>query len=199
MKLVNLLPQPIIAARARRLRRRTWTRAMLAYSVVIFAAMIAVDGVLIEPTDALAAESLAIDSDIAANQARLDLQARTQAELIAELAVLTEIHGQPDWSIFVAHVSEARGESVSIRSLRVTLQRESIAQITPGKLARGPYRIEIGGVARSQSDVSAYIVRLERAGLLEDIMLKGTAPTSAGGGDAFTFSLEATVRTGGDA
>ncbi|MEL6497776.1 MAG: PilN domain-containing protein [Planctomycetota bacterium] len=195
--LVNLLPSPIVLARARRLRRRTWTRGLLAYSIAILVAVLAVDGVLIEPTDALEAEAQSVESDIAASEARLELQSRVQTELEAEVAVLREIHGQPDWSIFVGHVSAARGSAVSIRSLRVSLVGGSSARITPGELARGPYRIEIGGVARSQSDVTEYIVRLERAGLLEDIRLRGTAPTRVGTDDAFTFSLEATISTTG--
>ncbi len=191
MKSVNLLPKPILAQRTRRIRRTIWTRSLLAYCIVLLAAVLAVEGVLIEPTEALEAQSLAVASDIAANEARLALQQELKESLVAELAVLTEIHGQPDWSVLIRHISEHRGEGVAIRSVRVALAAQSASQITPSQLARGPYRVEMSGLARTQSDVTEYMVRLERAGLLGEIRLQGTSPTRVGDETAFVFSLQA--------
>lgn len=190
---VNLLPAPIIESQQRKRRRVLWTRSLLAYGIIMLMSLVAVQGVLIEPADALDAKRLGIESDIAASEARLGLESERREALAADLVVLTEIHGQPNWSVLLHHISEHRGNAVAIRSVRVSLFGSGAEQLTPGELARGPFAIEVSGVARTQSDVTSYVVRLERAGLLDEITLQGTSPTRIGEDRAFTFSLMARI------
>lgn len=190
---VNLLPGPVVLTRKRRYRRAIWTRSLLVYCVALLAGVLAVEGVLIEPVAALEAKSKALDSDLVAAEAHLELQQQHARSLTAEVQVLNEIHGQPDWSVLLVHLSEHLGGSVSIRSVRVAMTGDAGSIITPGRLARGPYRIEMSGVAGAQADVTEYVLRLENAGLLQGINLQGTSPTRVGDAPAVLFSLDAAI------
>ncbi|MEL7483255.1 MAG: PilN domain-containing protein [Planctomycetota bacterium] len=192
---VNLLPEPMLAARKLRRRRTVWTRSLLAYSVALLAGVLAVGGVLIEPVEALEARSLGLDSDLVAAEAQIALSREREQKLKSEVEVLSEIHGQPDWSVLIVHLSEHLGSDVTIQSVRVGLIGGS-GLLTPGQLARGPYGVSVNGVAREQSDVTAYVLRLENAGLLGRITLQGTSPTRSGDQSAVQFTLDAVIGDG---
>ncbi|MEO1535164.1 MAG: PilN domain-containing protein, partial [Planctomycetota bacterium] len=194
---VNLLPEPMLIARKCRRRRTIWTRWLLTYSVVLLAGVLAFGGVLIEPVEALQARSLGLDSDLVATEAQIALSREREQKLISEVQVLSEIHGQPDWSVLLVHLGEHLGPDVTIQSVRVGLTAGS-GSLTPGQLARGPYAVNISGVAREQSDVTAYVLRLENEGLLGRITLQGTSPTRSGDQSAVQFTLDAVVGEGED-
>ncbi len=199
MKGVNLLPETLLAARGRRRRRALWFRVVGGYCLVILGCSVIADGVFVEPVDALQAESLALDSDIAAAEAGIGLLQERAGDLAAEVGVLRDIHGQPDWSVLLGHLSAQLDDRLSLRSVRVLLQKEAGTELSPKQLARGPYLLELTGVAREQSAVTGFVIRLEEAGLLDEVTLKGTSPTRLDGGDGVQFSVTAAISAEGGA
>lgn len=191
---VNLLPSTVLAARAQKRRRSLWARSLVVYCCVILIGLLVADGALVQPIDALEAESIALDSDLTATEAGAALLAEREVELKAELRVLKEIYGQPDWSVLLLHLGERLTADAKLRSVRVSLAQRAGEAMTPGHLARGPYRLELSGAARSQSDVTKYVLRLERAGLLDEVTLEGTSPTRLADGDGVLFSIVAVLR-----
>ncbi|MEO1584649.1 MAG: PilN domain-containing protein [Planctomycetota bacterium] len=197
MSRVNLLPQPVRERRRASARRRAWVKGLVAYGLLVVFGGLVSEGLLVAPVGAIEAESAALSADITAADAELALLGEKRESLAGELRVLQEIHGQPDWSILLGHLASELESGETLRSVRVRLEQSGGDAVTPADLARGPFAIEVSGVSSDQTSATGYVLRLERAGLLQDVTLESASQVRVDGADAIAFSLRARLSTEG--
>jgi len=185
---INLIPAAHLRARQRRRRVQWWIRGAAAYALVLTALYAVCQTVSGHGDRALAAELADADQQITA----------TQSEMKSLLPKLTEAHHtleasravveQPDWSILLAMLAQTLDE-------QIVLQRCALGG-PDAKTARqadtagpGEYVLALSGVGRSQTDVSQFVLRLERSGLFQQVKLVQTAVTTFLAAPAVRFEL----------
>lgn len=198
----DLIPMPIRVARRRGARVRTWASICGTYVCILVCAYGAV--------------AAAIDSDPSGIADRLALRVRengkqqaqvkeTTAELQSAQRVLDANHAvgdQPDWSILLAMVSLKTEDRVVLRAFQITPQNAPATAEPPGGRDAQPndsgrFLVKIKGFARTQSEVAAFVLRLEGEGVFDKVELLESKREAFGSGEAIGFALNCAVGGGG--
>jgi hypothetical protein len=120
------------------------------------------------------------------------------AEVSRKLADARTAHQHPDWSLLLAMLADSLADEVVLErcSLAPAEKTEDaaaadrLAQASPTDFFNQRFRFELGGYARSQMAVSRFTLRLEKAGLFDQVRLVKTSRQSFLGGEAVAFQLE---------
>jgi len=196
----DLIPAPIRMARRRAARVRSWTSICGAYLCILLCAYGAV--------------ATAVDSDPSGLSERLAARVKENEKQQAQVKdiasklqnarrVLDANHAvgdQPDWSILLAMVARMTQEQVVLRSFQVAPRSPAVPETKPaaeGETDSGRFLLKIKAFARSQDEVMAFVARLEREGLFENVALLESKREPFGSAEAVGFSLDCGLGTPG--
>lgn len=211
---INLVPLPIRVARRRRRRVRLWSAATGVYTVVLLGSLgaFASSG---RSGEEFAARSVA-EATAHLQTERADLEVRRQkaaeAEREAEAAHMMGNH--PDWSVLLGMLAKHLAPEMTIESCELAaIEPTPAAPKTPGVPPAPPapapaapakpdpgamadsYKVTVAGLARTQSLVTDYALKLEdiRAGdekLFEHVAIVEAKGRRIGATDVVAFKVE---------
>lgn len=194
---VNLIPSPNLLNIQRRARTRCWIAACLAYIVML-------GGVYLgcrlrwERNDLQAGEMARISADIERYNGRKIAVRGAIAALRAKIEANNAVGQQPDWSILLALVARNLGSDVVLKHCELASARDDAPPRGEGSSnRREQFVFEITGFGRTQSAVSAFVLRLEKAGLFDKVKLIKTRRQNFMSGKAVEFQLACTLGTHG--
>jgi hypothetical protein len=203
MARVNLIPANRLAAKRVRRRLRVWAVSLIGYAGVVISACIAAH--LIWGTGHAA---LARDLDAARQATKRSNE--TVANLRREVAkaqdtqrTIQVVTDHPDWSLLIAALAKHLGDQAVLRETRLSPIVASAAAVTPVKLntpaapARTRYRLDLRGLARSQTAVSEFVAALEAAGVFDEVKIVRTGREAYLTSMAVSFDLECMLHDDG--
>ncbi len=211
MNLTNLMPIARQQQRVCRVRLRAWAVAcgLLGFTLAataVWSRCAAGDDKPI-PFVELSRVSQQISRDA---EAAHDLQSRI-ALVRHEMQSVRFVSDQPDWSLLLQLVSNSLGDDVVLKSCDLTHRAEapvpmSARDLHPAPVAtvhpapEPPHRetliLHLAGFARSQAEVSNFVLRLEAIGLFQNVKLLQSARQPLLAGEAIGFELECPIRAG---
>ncbi len=210
---INLIPQHRIDKRQKRTRVRLWGIGGSAFAILALCGAMSFSAFWgqanREVTQKLAQakkEVTRIHDETTALTPEL-MEAAIQLEASRAVAI------QPDWSVLMALLGEIRGDNIVLSrcllspiipikkqtrsNSRPLLGRPSaVKQPTSNKRTRKPlhFKLIIQGVARTQSDVTRFVVQLENEkSIFNRVKLLGTEPKTVGDHSAIQFKLECSI------
>ncbi|MEX0653581.1 MAG: PilN domain-containing protein [Phycisphaeraceae bacterium] len=196
MESVNLIPAARREARGRHMYMRRWGVGVATYAGVLLGAWLASQLIFGGPGRA-AADDLAELHDQAKH---VEEQIRALKPKLAEaqttLAASRSVGSQPDWSLLLTLLSQELGEHVMLTSLRLEpVSSDGIAARRDEDPAdQSQYRLRMAGLGERQSAVSDYVLRLERTGLFDKVVLIDTRKEPFRETMAVGFRVECALR-----
>ncbi|MFA9476850.1 PilN domain-containing protein [Phycisphaerales bacterium AB-hyl4] len=176
MKAINLIPAWRREARRRRRYVRHWGLGVAMYAVLMVGAWAATQ-VMFGGPERAAAETLAELRDEATQTSKqIDALKPKLAEAQVTLAASRSVGSQPDWSLLLRLLAGELGDHVMLSTLRLEPVSRTGASLERGDEAsnQNQYRLRMSGIGRDQAAVSAFVLRLERAGLFDNVTLIDT-------------------------
>ncbi len=187
---VNLIPAARREAQARRRRLRLWGVGLGAYAGVLLLVHVLLFGQFAHPDgQRLETQRQRIEA-ARASAGRLAQAAREElADAQRQLQFVQSVGRQPDWGRLLEIVSGNLGEGLVLEScgLRRGGKSEKAAD------AEQAIQLALSGLAKAQSDVSAYILRLEETKLFDRVRLIRTSAQTFENEKVVAFELECTV------
>lgn len=196
IKPINLIPMEFIQSRRYRLRVRRWSILGGAYGLVLLAITIVLQATWSFDDQAVAEQlNRATQGMQAAEKTMADLRIQL-AEAVKQLEAGRAVSVQPDWSVLLALLSDARQSSVALQSISVQpleIKDHSASAAAPSKQTGSPqaktaaaaiqrpnYLLTISGLSQGQNEVSKFALRLERTGLFTQVALKESVRQTIG-------------------
>jgi hypothetical protein len=117
-----------------------------------------------------------------------------------ELDTAQALAQQPDWSLMFDLTARSMGDNVVLQSCRL----EPLGLLDKGPKgidkktdnALRPATMDLAGFAKAQSDMSDYMLRLEKLGIFNKVRLIRTTPQTFLGDKAASFRLECILAGG---
>lgn len=217
MNSINLIPQHRIEARRRRVRVRAWAWICAGYASVLVVGC-AMAMVMFGSKDRVTSGELARLTRQVTDQSRqLALVQPEMNEAMAQLDASRAVTVQPDWGLLLKLLAHSRGDSVVLDRVALSpveppghQKLDEAKPVAPGNIAlasaakakanrdtvaRKPLHVEIqiSGLAKSQLDVSAFVLRLEQQKLFDHVKLLATSRVSSSEASAVTFRLQCSM------
>ena len=190
---VNLIPSPKRLAIQRRKRTRSWIAACAVYAIML-GAVYASCRFRWGGNDLQGGEMARISTDIGRYNSQRVAVKGAIAALRAKIDANNAVGQQPDWSILLALMARNLGSDVVLKHCELDLDRKS----RPGDGGdqddrRRKFVLEVNGLGRTQTAVSAFVLRLEKAGLFDQVKLIRTSRQDFMSGKAVAFQLACTL------
>lgn len=202
---INLIPPAILDARRRRRRIRAWSFATAAYAVILAGSFgaYASGGIHAHDTGRRMAE---LAARLEQERAELNQLRDRAAEAQREADAARMMAGHPNWSVLLALLAGPLGPDMTLDACELApIDPPPAAAVAQGqapappppKTPAGPgaYRVTVTGLARTQSQVTAYTLALERLGgddrrLFDHVTLVEAKGRRVGSTDAVAFRIE---------
>jgi Tfp pilus assembly protein PilN len=199
---VNLIPAKRREAKAQKVRLRKWTLTLAAYLVVLLAGYFLLDRYALGNTQALRSQSKKAITELGRSRQLTQALNHELGQTGKKLQTAQEISGQPDWGTMLAILAQNTTENLVLNSCRMDRAQPVDNAPKAGDAKTGPVELpvvlELGGFAKAQSDVSGYVLRLEKLGLFEKVKLVKTNRELYLNQEAVSFQLQCTLQgTGG--
>ncbi len=169
--------------------------ALAIYTVALLAAYFLLDRYARCDSQSLSAESRKIAVEI--NQSNRFIQSLNHELSTArkKLQTVQQIGPQPDWGKMLALLSKKTSDQIVLNNC--SLDRPSGGDDHPSAGDDTPLVLQLGGFAKVQSDVSTYVLSLEKLGLFEKVKLVKTSRETYLGQEAVSFRIECVLQAGG--
>lgn len=204
MTCINLIPTYRIENSHRRLRVRAWILICVLYSAAVLIACVSYVAINDQTGPDLSNDiALAQAKFTSAEQAITDMNPQFE-EARLKLNASRAITTQPNWSILLALLSEARSDQIVLRqcklrpitpdvpyqSLATASTTASAAGATPRREA---YTLMINGIGETQPAVSQFVLRLEQMRLFDRVDIIKTQRKPFRNRQAIEFEIECTL------
>jgi len=207
VKCFNLMSAPRRQAKACRARVRKWLAVGVAFVGMLVTVCIACHrtwGVGLDP----------LGDDFRLIEDRIETSGRTisglRKQLVAsrwKLDTFRSVGQQPDWSVLLMLLADGLGNEVVLKSCEldeIVIPLESTAGrragsrlVTTSSLTEKPGRmafvLRVAGFGRSQTDVSLFVLRLERSGMFDNVRIVSTMREPFLNAKAIAFRLECSL------
>ncbi len=190
---VNLIPSPKLLAMQRRKQTRKWAAACLAYAIMLVA-VYAGCRMRWGGNDVQAGELSAVSGEITNYNRQIAAVKNAETALRAKIDANNAVGQQPDWSILLALLARNLGNDVVLKHCELDLDRQDPS--SPPSADAGQQKqfvLEVHGLGRTQTAVSAFILRLERVGLFDQVKLIRTRREEFMTGRVVAFQLACTL------
>lgn len=190
---VNLIPKSRLEAQRRRVRLRWWMTVAGGYGLFLVVALLA-------STVAGSRDDQALREDLDHTSAGVERAAARLAHLESELveasSLLTanrSVGNQPDWSVLLGLISQAIEDEIVLR--KCSVQSPDPAQRSGFNEQRGTTdealtTVELHGLARTQVDVSDFVLRAESVPVFRDVTRHDTRREPFLRGHVVAFRLD---------
>ena len=190
---VNLIPSPKRLAIQRRRRTRCWVAACVVYILTIAAVYLSCR-LRWGGNDLRADEMTRISADIQRFSGQRTAVKGAVAALRAKINANNAVGQQPDWSILLALLAKNLGSEVVLKHCELDLDRKGRSDDAAEQDSRRrQFVLEVHGLGRTQTAVSAFVLRLEKAGLFDQVKLVRTSREDFMSGKAVAFQLACTL------
>jgi len=200
---MNLIPAPRREARARRRHLRALGTVVGAYAAVVLAGYAVCFALSDDGAEAVARQMTRTQGEVSEHRREVRRLGAQIATVRRELAATRSVAQHPDWSLLLAVLAETLSDEL-------VLERCALEPIEPppGRARDAPdpnspdvmtarlrrsYRLHVTGVAKAQTAVSRFVLRLEKIRLFDNVRLVQTARRTFLGGRAVSFELECTL------
>ncbi len=212
---INLIPRYRIEARQRRSRIRAWAWGCAGYAAVMVAACAVAASVFGGGDRSTSGEMGRMERQLADTNRQLTLVRPEMDEARAQLDAGRAVTVQPDWGLLLKLLAQSRGDSVvldrvALSPVEAPTVAEKIEATKPaagGNIAlaaakkkrdaekRKPLcvEIQISGLARTQLDVSQFVLRLEQIKLFDQVKLLDTSRAAPGESAVISFRLQCSM------
>ena len=194
---LNLIPEHRKLAAARRRRWRGWFAAWIAGAALIGAGCGVAQVMWGRNNAQLESEVRELARHIDTAAAQRDALETRLARLKDELAAANSVADQPDWSRLLAFLSTQAGDAVVLNGLRlepaVETSKAAVRNTSHTIDQPNRYRLELRGFAQSAADVSQLALRLQAAGLFEDVKALRATREPFLTGQAVNFHIQCTL------
>jgi Tfp pilus assembly protein PilN len=197
VKCLDLIPAPRRQARARRTRIRTWSLVLGVYALTTAAGYVACFAYPDSGQTALLRDTRAVTEELRAASREMRAVRAQVAEAAGRLAIARSVRNHPDWSLLLAMLADSLAD-------QIVLERCALLPVDP-PAAAGPapaatpaqspraFRFDLTGLARSQTAVSQFVLRLEKARVFDEVRLVQTSRKPFLKGEAVAFQLECSL------
>ena len=195
---VNLIPSPKLLATQRRKQTRKWAAACLAYSVMLVG-VYAGCRMRWGGNDVQGGEMSAVTGVITTYNRQIAAVKNAAPALQAKIDANKAVGQQPDWSILLALLARNLGDDVVLKHCQLGRDRPgggASGEVVDAEEKR-PFVLEVSGLGRTQTAVSAFVLRLEKAGLFDQVKLIRTRREEFMTGRVVAFQLACTLGTEG--
>lgn len=216
MTAINLIPMHRLQARQRQGRIRAWAIGGAVYAVLLVGATAACQMIWGQTDREVADELRDLETQVTQTRSQIAAMKPELMEAGAQWEASRAVAVQPDWSVVLALLGEIRGKNVVLERCALKPVKEAAAKAkdkTVGKFGaatkptpegtmtapaadrRKPmnFTLEIGGLGREQTDVSQFVLKLERTGLFGTVKLLETARYPFGDGQAVSFRIRCSI------
>lgn len=194
---LNLIPEHRKLAAARRRRWRGWFSAWIASAALISAGCAVAQAMWGRDNIQLEIEVRELAAHMDTETARRNALESRLARLRDELAAANSVADQPDWSRLLAFLSTQAGDAIVLNGLRLepAVEASKAAVHNASHTIDQPdrYRLELRGFAQSAADVSQLALRLQAAGLFEDVKALRATREPFLTGQAVNFHIQCTL------
>lgn len=209
MSAINLIPRAHREQIAARTRIRRWIAVTGGLAVCVGAACAVLRVIGSAQTSRLDGDAGQLTARVEAARQTLGKVRKDVQELSRRLEASETVGVHPDWSTFLAAVSQARGEDIVLQGVEVRAEdvpktapkaeHADAKQAAPGKAGTPTrftesYRVTLRGYGLSQQDVVAFLGRLENLGPLADVRLGQSRTEPYRGVKAVAFDAECRLR-----
>ncbi|QNN22036.1 PilN domain-containing protein [Planctomycetales bacterium ZRK34] len=212
MTTINLIPMHRRQARQRLGRLRKWVVGGTIYAVLLLGAAVVCHMVWGQTDRQVADELVELETDITQTRAQIAALKPELLEANAQWEASRAVAVQPDWSVVLAMLSDIRGKNIVLERCSLSpvkqVEAKTMAKAV-GKFGaatksapegsavkkaaerRKPlnFSLQIGGLGHEQTDVSQFVLNLERTGLFSTVKLLETARYPFGDGQAVSFRI----------
>jgi Tfp pilus assembly protein PilN len=203
MKCINLIPAQRRQAKASRRRIVKWGVGLGLYCVVVLAGCLAYRQYAAADNRGIEGRASKADNHLKSAKSAMATLGVSAAKSRQELQTAQALAQQPDWSFLFDLMSRSLGENVVLQSCRLEpLGLSDKAAKTPDKTDKKTdsspksAKLDLAGIAKNQSDMSDYVLRLEKLGIFDKVRLIQTAPQTFLGAKAASFRLECVLAGG---
>lgn len=194
---INLVPTARIEARQRRVRIRFWLTVAIAYCGVV--ASVSGAGYSYRKDDQARVLQAINETKAGAQResARLETTISQLKQAEAKLNLLREIGDQPNWSLLLEYLSQAKGERIVLLGVRIDPGKAGdTAQEKKGQSAKPKliYTLEVEGAGLAPTDVTGFVLTLERSGIFQRVSLMQTSRSIVQSTSASTFTIICELR-----
>ena len=197
MKFANLIPLHVRDARARRACARRWIGGLAVYLLMLAATCAGVRA-------ALATGARDLSQDIAATTSRaerleqeINAARRQLAEIQASRAAADAIADQPNWSHFLAILTDAMEEDVVLRGLTLAPLNAPAGNAGAGAASGAGivdrFAVSMKAVARGQTSVASFVLRLQQLCIFDEVRLVRSGREGNLDAAAVAFEVECTI------
>jgi hypothetical protein len=204
---VNLIPMHRRQQRRLRARRSGWVMAASVYAVLLIGSYGIWRWVWSDDAD-LGSKVARIQEEIDDASRNMDRVSFSLNETRVALLIEQSVNGQPDWSMLLAMLADLRGEDIVLKNCLVDAASETIRERPPettvvGVVAAAPQVasperavVRLQGYGRSQAVVAQFVLRLEQAGLFDDVSLVKTNREPFMDDHAMSFQVDCQLKVG---
>lgn len=210
MTVVNLIPVSRRLVRQRQQRIRWWVMLCALWCLMLSAVVTLAGWWWHEDPEPLVLQRQKIRQQIEDFLRTTQQLNQRTSRLVQRLEAAQQASQQIDWSVLLALIAHELGPEAALRQLRISQVPAEAASPAPvmgrpasvsqtasssagrsGTAARSSplYRLEIGGLAQSQTVASQFVLRLQQTGLFEQVQLLRTAREPFGEGYAVAFQV----------
>ncbi len=205
MTSVNLIPAYRREAQARKAHLARLVGIMAAYCLALLVGFLVCARYAGRGTQDLGNDTRRAVRQVESAKNLVSALAREVAAAQRQLRTAEAVGQQPDWSGLFAILAGNLGESVVLDGCRLQpggpdkTARPSVPPSPPpsgAAPAGGQLTVEVSGLAKAQSDVSDYMLRLEKTGLFDKVRLIRTNRQAFLNDKVLAFQLECIIQGG---
>ena len=160
---VNLVPAHRISAARRAARRRRWFTIDTAFAVLALSAGAMIVALFDQDGDMLRGQREALSAQVDGENRKIAALRPQIEDARATLEASRVVNVQPDWSLLLGLLSQQQEQKVVLGAYRL----EPLDRSGSGRA--GSYRLRLEGLGATQTDVSAFVLRLERLALFDRV------------------------------
>ena len=191
---LDFIPISRRIAHRRRQRQRRWVNICAVYVLLVMA------GCAVLLAEEWIGHTASVEMELARTIDRIQLSStqlsdmrRRAKEAEKTLTASQRVSTQPDWSILLAALASKTGEEIVLRRCRV---RPSDPSAGAADVDAPSMLVQVSGYGRTQQSVSRFVLRLEAAGLFDQLRLIGARREPFLDGYAVAFEVNGTLGIG---
>jgi len=187
---INLIPQPYLQSRQRRIWISRWSAMVVATTVLVGLPGLYIGGSAVLTDSGMHSQIQTARTDLARHQQAIPQLRQQMQQLNAQHEVLELVKDRIEWRDVFTVLANAAGDDVRFSALSAT---------GGGIDGTTPVEITVRGLAPTQTIAREYVVRLESLKLFDRVELIGTSRRSISSTDLVGFELRISVRGKGAA
>ena len=187
MPALNLIPAFRLRAKAQRRHLRAWAVRLGLYVTVLVMACFVRLSARGDTTELLAAQERQLSESIETHTKILQGLKGELAGARQKLLSLRLVGRQPDWGLLLRLTADQLGDNVVLENCSF---RRTVEAAADADKIRRSLTLDVGGIARTEKDVSDFILRLENNGLFSEVKHVNSSQRTFHGQKAFGFQLK---------